>query len=153
MEAVSIEQLNTFIVRAKANSYVGNAKKSLPYRPASHDIQFHEAPFSYLDSYFGGTDFIGQEVVYLHQQPIWAMNYYGRIIHPQFIDAAQAGQIIKVSLAKLYEQERFLGGFEYSVNGIDTNEGTVRSFSGKEWIMRQSQQVYELLYHGGLIKD
>jgi hypothetical protein len=156
MEAVSLEQLNAFIVRAKANSYVGDAPKSLSYRPASIDIQFHEGDFSYIDSYFGGTDFIGQEVVYFQQQPVWAMNYYGRIILPQLIDGAQAGQIIKSSLSRLYEQGRFLGGFEHSVIDsvyTDTNEGTVTSFTGKEWITRQGQQVYELHYHGGLIKD
>ena len=42
IEALSLDELNAFIVRAKANSYVGSASKSLSYRPASHDIQFHE---------------------------------------------------------------------------------------------------------------
>jgi len=151
-----LDELNAFIVRAKANSYVGSAPKSLSYRPASHDIQFHEGSFSYIDSYFGGTDFIGQEVVYFQQQPVWAMNYYGRILIPNLIDGAQAGQIIKTSLSKLYQEGRFLGGFELMVGDsvyTDTNQGTVASFSGKEWITRQGQQVYELLYHGGMIKD
>ncbi len=153
---LSLDELNAFIVRAKANSYVGSAPKSLSYRPFSHDIQFHEGSFSYIDSYFGGTDFIGQEVVYFHQQPIWAMNYYGRILVPSLIDGAQAGYIIKLSLSKLYEEGRFLGGFEHIVGDslyTDTNQGTPASFSGKEWITRQGQQVYELLYHGGMIKD
>ena len=61
---VSLDDLNAFIVQAKANTYVGGGKTSLSYRPASHDIQFHQEAFSYMDSYFGGTDFIGQEVVY-----------------------------------------------------------------------------------------
>lgn len=153
---VSLDVLNTFIVRAKANSYVGNAPKSLSYRPASHDIQFHDGAFSYIDSYFGGTDFIGQEVVYYEQQPIWAMNYYGQILQANLIDAAQAGQIIKQSLSLLYQQSRFLGGFEHTVDDYiytDTSTGTIASFTGVEWITRQNQRVYELVYHGGLIKD
>lgn len=156
VETPSPETLNAFIVRAKANTYVGSEQKSLSYRPSAHDLQFHADDFSYLDSYFGGTDFIGQEVVYYQQQPVWAMNYYGRILLPQLIDGAQAGQIIKASLSELYKQGRFLGGFEYSVGDsiyTDTNEGTVASFIGKEWIIRQGQQVYKLVYHGGLIKD
>src|SRR5262249_48598068 len=112
---VSLDELNEFIVCAKANSYVGSAKRSLSYRPGSHDIQFHLEAFSYLDSYFGGADFIGQEIVYFHRRPVWAMNYYGRIIFPEMIEAAQAGQIIKTSLSELYKQGRFLGGFEFSV--------------------------------------
>ncbi len=156
IEFPSLDELNAFIVRAKTNSYVGSAPKSLSYRPASHDIQFHQDDFSYMDSYFGGIDFIGQEVVYFHQQPIWAMNYYGRILVPSLIDGTQAGHIIKTSLSKLYQEDRFLGGFEYTVGDslyTDTNQGTPASFSGKEWITRQGQQVYELLYHGGMIKD
>ncbi len=156
MPTVSLDDLNAFIVRAKANTYVGNGTKSLSYRPGSHDIQYHEELFSYIDSYFGGADFIGQEVVYHQQQPVWAMNYYGKIILPDLIDAAQAGQIIKASLSQLYKQGRFLGGFEFPVGEsvyTDTNEGTAASFRGKEWITRQGQRVYELLYHGGLIKD
>ena len=156
IETVSLDELNAFIVRAKANSYVGSAPKSLSYRPASHDLQFHENDFSYLDSYFGGTDFIGQEVVYFRQRSIWAMNYYGKILLPELIDGAQAGQIIKTSLSELYKQGRFLGGFEYMVGEsvyTDTNQGTPASFSGTEWITKRGQRVYELLYHGGMIKD
>lgn len=153
---VSLDVLNAFIVRAKANSYVGDAQKSLSYRPASHDIQFHDGEYSYMDSYFGGTDFIGQEVVYFRQQPLWAMNYYGQILQPNLIDAAQAGQIIKESLSRMYQHNRFLGGFEHPVGDYlytDTSKGAVASFTGIEWITRQDQRVYELVYHGGLIKD
>lgn len=153
---VTLEELNAFIVRAKASTYVGSGPKSLSYRPGSHDIQFHEGSFSYMDSYFGGTDFIGQEVVYWHQRPVWAMNYYGKILIPHLINGTQAGHIIKISLTQMYQQGRFLGGFECAVEGsiyTDTSEGSVDSFSGKEWITREGQRVYELLYHGGLIKD
>lgn len=31
----------------------------------------------YHDTYFGGTNFIGEEVVYIDNQTYWAMNYYG----------------------------------------------------------------------------
>lgn len=152
----SSDELNAFIVRAKANTYVGDGTRSLSYRPGSHDIQFHDGQWAYIDSYFGGTDFIGQEVIYFIQQPVWAMNYYGRIIEPSLINGGEAGQIIKRSLSELYKQGRFLGGFEYTVDGstyTDTNEGSVASFTGKEWITRQHKHVYDLVYHGGLVKD
>jgi hypothetical protein len=38
------------------------------------------------------------------------MNYYGRIIQPEKISAAEAGQIIKVSLSKMYQEGHFLEG-------------------------------------------
>ncbi len=153
---VPLDQLQDFIVRAKAATYVGSGDKSLSRRPGSHDLEFHEGNFAYLDSYFGGADFIGQEAVYLENQPVWAMNYYGRILEPSLIAAQEAGQIIKESLSALYRQGRFLGGFEHATgNGIytDTNQGDMTSFTGREWITRGDVKVYELVYHGGLIKE
>ena len=156
MKKLKPEELNAFIVRAKAATYVGGGAKSLSCRPGSHDLQFHEGAFSYLDSYFGGTDFLGQEVVYWEGKPVWAMNYYGRILEPSLIAAEEAGQIIKESLSQMYKEGRFLGGFEHETqNGTyaDTSEGDVTSFAGREWIVRQGVRVYELVYHGGLVKE
>jgi Domain of unknown function (DUF5680) len=153
---LDINQLHDFIIEAKANTYAGSGRPSLSYRPKSHDLQFHEDSFSYLDSYFGGTDFLGQEVVYYQHEAIWAMNYYGRILESLQITASEAGSIIKQSLSTLYQEQRFLGGFTHkTLQGtyIDTNEGNTTSFRGLEWIEKGDIRVYELVYHGGLIKD
>jgi hypothetical protein len=152
----SLKQLNAFIVRAKAATYVGGGARSLSHRPGSHDLQFHEDPFSYLDSYFGGSDFLGQEVVYHEGEPVWVMNYYGRILEPSLISAVEAGQIIQESLSRMYGEGRFLGGFEHATakgTYIDTSDGDVTSFTGRERITREGVKVYELVYHGGLVKD
>lgn len=156
MSELSLEDLTDFVVQAKAATYMGGGPKSLSYRPASCDIQYHSGPFSYLDSYFGGSDFIGQEVVYYDGKPVWAMNYYGRILEPEQMDQAQAGEILRKALSSLYEEGRFLGGYQYSVGDItyiDLNDGDISQFSGREWMLRGETKVYELQYHGGLIKD
>jgi hypothetical protein len=156
MTEFPLDQLNTFIVRAKAATYVGGGTKSLSRRPGSHDLEFQDSSFAYLDTYFGGSDFIGQEAVWFEGQPVWAMNYYGRILEPALITAAEAGHIIQKSLSALYQEGRFLGGFEHTLGRdtyVDTNEGDTVSFTGKEWIMRDGVRVYELVYQGGLIKD
>ncbi len=156
MSTFTLEELTAFIVRAKAATYVGSGAPGPACRVGSHDLQFRSGDFAYLDSYFGGSDFIGEEVVYFEERPVWAMNYYGRIIEPTLISAAETGQIIKASLSALYRQGRFLGGFEYVMDGsayTDTNTGDTASFAGQEWITRQDVKVYELVYHGGLIKD
>lgn len=152
---VDLEQLETFIVKAKAATYVGGGAKSPSCRPGSHDLKFQDGDFAYLDSYFGGVDFIGEEVVYYKGEPVWAMNYYGRILEPEMIEAAEAGSIIKQSLTEMYKEGRFLGGFEHDTDdGVytDTSVGDVASFTGKEWITRAGVIVYDLVYHGGLIK-
>jgi Domain of unknown function (DUF5680) len=71
------EDLNGFVVRAKRGTYVGNGIVSPSSRPGSHDLTYDEDHWSYRDSYFGGTDFLGQETVWRDEVPVWAMNYYG----------------------------------------------------------------------------
>ncbi len=154
MDKDFLGNLNTFIVKAKAATYVGSGQPSPSCRPGSHDLEFRDGDWSYLDSYFGGRDFIGEEVVYFAGKPVWAMNYYGHILQPDLILPEQAGQVIKASLSKLYTEGRFLGGFQYpheQFTYIDTNEGEVASFHGREFISRGNVTVYELFYHGGLI--
>ena len=153
---IDLDELAAFIVRAKAATYVGNGEHTTPSRLASHDLRFSDGEWIYHDSYFGGSDFIGEEVVYFDGKPVWAMNYYGRILRDDLLTAAEAGQMIKVSLSRMYEEGRFLGGFEYTQNDltyIDTSEGSAASFHGRESIRREQDIAYELVYHGGLIRD
>jgi hypothetical protein len=147
--------LQSFIVAAKRATYVGNGSRAASTRTGSHDIVFADGALSYRDSYFGGTDFLGQEVVWTGEEPIWAMSYYGYILRPDLIDAARAGATIKAALAAMYEEGRFLGGFGWrGPHGIyqDTSSGDVAHFSGRETISVSGAVAYALDYFGGLVK-
>jgi hypothetical protein len=153
---MDIKELNAFIVRAKAATYVGDGEHVSACRPGSHDLRFEEEKWAYHDSYFGGSDFIGEEVVYFEGIPVWAMNYYGRILREDLVTAAQTGQMIKASLSRMYKEGRFLGGFEHTEGNltyVDASEGNVDVFHGREQIHCGGETAYELDYHGGLIKD
>ena len=155
MTSYSPAELHAFILAAKQATYVGSGQKLLSYRLGSHDLQYFEGDWAYHDSYLGESDFIGEEAVYFRGQVVWAMNYFGRILRPERITSAQAGQMIKVSLTKMYAEGRFLGGFEHTEGGltyVDTSEGDEVDFTGREWILREGEKVYELVYHGGLVK-
>lgn len=148
--------LETFIVKAKAATYVGSGAPVTPSRIGSHDLAFAEGDLAYLDSYVGGADFLGQELVSFRGAPVWAMNYYGYLLRPDLIAAARAGAVIKASLAVLYDQGRFLGGHRHVVGEdtyTDTNSGDLTRFTGIEWIAREGIRVYELVYHGGLVRE
>jgi hypothetical protein len=156
MASLDISELNAFIVRAKAATYVGGGEHSAASRLGSHDLRFTEGEWAYHDSYFGGSDFIGEEIVYFSERPVWAMNYYGRILRSDLLTAEQAGQMIKASLSRMYKEGRFLGGFEFSEKDLtyrDSSEGSAVCFQGRELIDRGPETAYKLLYHGGLIKD
>jgi len=147
--------LEAFIVAAKRACYVGDGAAAQSSRVGSHDLIFADGPWLYRDSYFGGTDFIGQEVVWREQQPVWAMNYHGFILRPDLIDAARAGATIKAALTAMYAQGRFLGGWEWQgphSRYVDRSEGHAARFTGREAILVDEVQAYALVYAGGLIK-
>lgn len=154
MDASLLDQLHTFIIRAKQATYVGGGQKLLPYRLGSHDLQFIEGNWAYHDSYLGENDFIGEEAVYHKGRVAWAMNYFGRILAPEKITSAQAGAMIRASLIRMYGEGRFLGGFVHSegeLTYVDGSEGDIAYFTGREYIRRDKEVVYELVYHGGLV--
>lgn len=156
MTEFSLTELHSFIISAKSGTYVGGGAKIPSCRPSSHDLQFTKGEWSYLDSYFGGTDFLGQETVWHVKKPVWAMNYYGYILRPELITPSQAGEMIKSSLSRMYTENRFLGGFQHREGDLvyfDTSEGEFTRFTGCEWMERDATKVYELVYHGGLVKE
>jgi hypothetical protein len=156
MNSEFLPNLNTFIIRAKAATYVGSGQPGPSCRPGSHDLNFADGDWTYLDSYFGGRDFIGEEVVYFKGKPVWAMNYYGRILREDLITPEQAGHMIKASLARMYAEGHFLGGHQYRESEfayVDTSKGDVDHFTGRETISREGILAYELVYHGGAIKN
>lgn len=143
---MDLDRLNDFIVSAKAATYVGSGAVTAPLRPGSHDLVFQGGPFQYHDSYFGGTDFIGEEVIHHEGEPIWALNYYGYIVKPEAVTA---------SLSRMYAEGRSLGVWDHEEGDLvyhDRSEGGLTHFTGREWIEKDGETVYELVYHGGLIK-
>lgn len=152
---MTADELNKVVVRAKAATYVGGGPKAKASRTGSHDLGWSEGEWRYLDSYFGGTDFLGQEVLWRGAEPIWAMNYYGYVLRGDLIDAERAGATIKAALSALYEEGRFLGGFSWEgPHGryVDRSEGSVGQFRGREVILVGEAEAYALDYFGGLVK-
>jgi len=153
---IDLDFLTDSIVRAKAHTYVGSGGAVAPSRPGSHDLQFSDGAFTYIDTYVGGADFLGQELVLIDAAPVWAMNYYGHLLRTDLIDAITAGAMIKKSLTAMYSTGRFLGGQRFDAEPFiytDTNNGDVTHFTGTEWIDLAGVRVYELVYHGGLVSE
>lgn len=152
---LDLEKLHDFILAAKATTYVGDGQSAPSSRPASHDLAYQAGDFQYLDSYFGGSDFIGQEIVFYLGSPVWGMNYYGVLREPEVITAAEVGKMIKDSLSLMYHEGRFLGGWQHSQGELtyhDMSQGDLTHFSGREWIEKDGRGLYQLVYHGGMIK-
>lgn len=147
-------ELSSIVVAAKTATYVGGGDLAPASRTGSHDLGWRDGRWSYLDSYVGGTDFHGQEVVWLDDVPVWAMSYYGAVLRPDLIDGERAGLTIKTALTAMYAEGRFLGGFEHvGEHGtyVDASTGDVARFHGREVILVGGEEAYALDYFGGLV--
>jgi Domain of unknown function (DUF5680) len=152
---VDVTELRSFVVRAKRATYVGSGSAAESSRSGSHDLAYTEGLYSYRDSYFGGVDFLGQEIVWHNGIPTWAMNYYGYIVRADLIDAARAGLILKAALSQPTAEGRLLENLAFDGFGGRyeiRSEGSITGFKGRETICIEATLAYALDYHGGLIK-
>lgn len=71
----------------------------------SHDYHYKDKNgFTYLDSYLCGECFVGEEVVWLCENPVWSMNYVGRVIGENF-----SGDFLKEVLMQVPAELPFRG--------------------------------------------
>jgi hypothetical protein len=150
---VNLEELEKFIAEARKNTYARGGKPvENPSLAGSYQLEHRKDEYFYRDIYFAGEkNFIGQEVVYLKDEPIWSMVYCGSAEPPEVTD------FLKDSLFTLCDSCRFGEGewefedkkkdFRYEYKG----EGTLERFHGKEIISIKGEKVYKLRCQGGLI--
>ena len=153
---ISYEELTNFLNAANKATYANKeAPKSTSLRPSSEDYHFEQDDLIYHDTYFGARDFIGEEVVYKSNKPIWGMNYYGHVLNPE-VSTKDAYTILRPALMQEYDDILPVRGpKEYVLeNSRYTNkvEGTLDRFSGEENIYLDGKLIYRCWYHGGSIE-
>lgn len=68
---IDLVELKHFLVEAHANTYASDSSRPvMPSRPGSTDFQHFKSGWLYLDSYYGGRRFIGEEIVRVVDQTI-----------------------------------------------------------------------------------
>jgi len=136
-----------FLCTAKKQTYAGKGPEKDPSRPGSRDLEYREGCYSYLDSYVGGEQFQGQEVLYAHNQPIWSMVYSGRVLGDSF-----SGDFLKDCLSQVSPESPFRGPALYQQGDYTYHcslEGTFHWFNGQEEIYYRNQKIYECRFSGG----
>jgi Domain of unknown function (DUF5680) len=144
------------IVRAKIATYVAHGPKAESSRPGAYDLVYEEGLWSYRDSFFGDTDFVGQEVIWFEGKPVWSMCYCGYITRDDLIDSHRAGQTVKAARTEMYREGRFLGAHEWhGPHGVyrHSSDGGYRRFTGAEDILVGGAVAYHLDYFGGSIRS
>ncbi len=150
--------LSEFLIEAKKQTYANeNVKKQLSSRKGSHDYEYSNGNMLYHDTYFGGTNFMGEEVVYEQDDtPIWGMNYYGvtldETLSEEAVDKALRPALMQVGNDDVIPvrgpKEYINGEYRYTFNVL----GNLDYFEGEETIYKDGKKVYVLKCHGGTIK-
>jgi hypothetical protein len=144
----------SFLIRAKQNTYASGKPADQTSRPASHDMQYAEEPYLYIDTWLGGFHFIGEEAVWHKGAAVWGMNYYGKMLTEQVPDGFS--HFLKTSLSNAPVDAPYRGPSVYIEDDFEYHcswRGTLISFEGEEAISYKKQVIYRLSFHGGEIRE
>lgn len=139
------------LINAKKNTYAGNNPiEQMSTRPKSHDLKYEDGKYKYIDTYLGGERFIGEEAVFVDNEPIWAMNYNGIEMNDKFSSSFLKKALLTVNPELPYRGQRKFQDGDYVY--ICEVEGEFEYFSGKEIMYFQNEKVYECSFSGGIVK-
>ena len=154
---ITNNQLQEFLIKAKKETYANSeAEKINSSRIGSRDYEYRNGNMVYHDTYFGGTNFMGEEVVYLEKDtPIWGMNYYGvtldESLSEEAMDKALRPALMLVgsddTIPVRGPKEYTNGEYKYTFQAT----GSIEYFEGEENIYKKDKKVYTLKCHGGVI--
>lgn len=148
--------LNSFLVQAKQNTYAGGTKATR-LSDGSQELIFEQDHYRYRDRYYGESWFVGEEVVFDKNNPFWSMNYAGRFtqeMNEQMIKELLA--ILRQALSHPPLDHPYRGPTHIQEGEWvyqNDSHGEINWFNGRESISFQGKIVYELEYHGGLVKE
>lgn len=143
------EKLIKFLVSAKINTYAAHGAEVKSSRRNSHDLEYVENNMYYYDTYLGGERFTGEEAVWINDNPVWSMNYSGRVIGDNFNGDFLKEALMEVPMNKPFRGPEFYQKGDYSYH-CKIN-GDFEWFQGYEEIIYNSKVIYECFFHGGIV--
>ena len=156
---ISQDTLVSFLLEAKRHTYAaqGDAASVPPLLTGSRQLEFQDGALLYRDIYFGSAYFVGQETVYHAASPIWAMGYAGGLLSPT-ASSGEVGQVyrfLRAALRRVEAHRPYRGPNVYREGAYtytDESHADLAAFWGVETITQADKPVYELRYHGGLLR-
>lgn len=149
--SMDMNKIIEFLLVAKKNTFAVAKNKVDSSRMNSHDFRYEDKDgYTYLDTYLGSERFAGEEAVWVHDIPVWSMNYAGRVIGENF-----SGDFLGEALLEVPVDLPFRGPKIYSKGDYHYHckvDGEFVWFQGYEEIFYMDEKIYECYFHGGAIK-
>jgi len=150
-----LEAVTPFLVQAKQATYA-SGKKAEASLSGGKQFEFISDDFCYRDIYFGEQFFVGQEIVYFKNSPIWSMCYSGGLMASSDIEVQKGVYAFLKEALKNVPREFPVRGpsvIEYEkLKYKNEIMGELGRFCGFEEIYFEENVLYQLHYAGGLIK-
>jgi hypothetical protein len=150
-----MKDFKRFLIKAKKNTYaLSGEKRENIMADGAKELDYKFGFFYYRDRYYGFDPFIGEEVVFLGNKPFWVMNYSGRCSNAT-ISKKEIYSFLKKCLKKVDINNPFRGPNEYQSGDYiykNKTKGDIDNFCGEERVYYKNKKMYELKYHGGLVK-
>jgi len=149
--------LAQFLVKSKIATYASGSDE-FTVTPAlidSHQLEYTEGKWLYRDIYYGGLHFIGMEIVFRGEQPIWGMSYDGGILPESSQDQTDGmPDFLKAALREVPIEAPYRGPESFQEGRFRYQNqifGDISDFHGTENITLHGQAIYRLHYSGGII--
>lgn len=151
-KGINTDELMEFLTEARSNTFASNnTSVDNPRLLGSKELSFQKGELFYRDIFFNGNKrFIGQEIIYIGQTPVFGMSYFG----------TQLGKLqeafLKESLFRLASKCRLWQNAEFERREYkyeNFGQGDINEFFGQEKISVSAKPAYKLEYRGGFISD
>jgi len=156
MNNIDQKELAEFLNEANKSTYANkDAPKASSSRLKSEDYHFEKDNLIYHDTYFGSRDFMGEEIVYKDNEPVWGLNYYGYILSVATNEKELYGFLRQALMQEYSDIIPVRGPVNYQKDDWEYNnsaDGKLDRFTGTEEIYRAGVLVYRCNYHGGFIE-
>ncbi|HRX15880.1 MAG TPA: DUF5680 domain-containing protein [Spirochaetota bacterium] len=149
------KQFVEFLFKAKRNTYaVGENGVKEPQSDGSTIMRYQNKQLVYVDRFYGGEPYIGEEILFYDNMAVWGMNYTGRLIEANWNLRGDVYAFLQMALKE--------NGAAFPARGPEiyrdadytyrTNiKGTVEFFSGYEEVLFRGEVIYKGYYHGGSV--
>lgn len=147
------EELAAFVAEAHRNGYAAAQPDAIEEAQGTV-ITYEQGPWEYRDTYTGSEAFVGHEVVFRADEPVWGMSYYGNLTTPQ-ADRDAIYAFLREALGEATTDRPYRGPARFEREGmayLSSVEGDVERFDGTEEIRVGDETRYRGWFAGGRVE-
>ena len=152
------EALSHFLVQAKRQTYAGQGDDAtvVSLLPGTRQLEYGDGDFFYRDIYAGTLTFVGQEIVYDQDQPVWSMSYAGGLVEPSTATPSwrDVFTFLRTALLQVSETSPYRGPAQVEDGDYrydHEHQGSFDAFWGEETVTQCGRLVYRLHYSGRVL--